>query len=770
MERGYWVRLLAVLGLVLGSVWALMPSILGDDSAADVVAASTQKVEKEPSLAVWLQAADGTADEATVTAAAARIEAAGFAVDGVQAEAGRVEVTVRAGVDKEAVASLLLSPGEVALFGADAVEGGKLPAAADPEANAALDADKPAAGAVPLALTWSGFDVATGTVRVTGSLPKAGALVALDGSLVARVDAKGALTPLASDAARQAVVRAALAGPKLPEALSRYVAPAADPTASRDPSKAEEAATGWKAFLPAAKLNLGLDLQGGIDLTLQVDQDEAVFTKVARDRTALRDQAARDGLGLEIQRDRARPGLRFATADLPALKAWLTGVTREYEYEATVREDDVDLHVFRLAEAVDAQIRAQAVEQVLETLRKRVDSTGVKEPSIVQMPGGRINIQLPGVKDAQGAIDAIGTQAILEFRLVDDAFDYAQIEQAVAAAREALPGEQFLDDALVDEWLHDQGKLPDDRRLFWEYAESAETKVLERSTAIVLKEPVLLTGADVNNAVTNWGATQERTVDLEFKPQGASIFCDVTTNNVKKRFAILLDGQVRSAPQINEAICGGRAQITLGNSSIDADAEAQTLALVLRTGSLTAPVDIGEVREIGPSLGRDAIQSGVQASLIGGAFIGLFMLAWYRAAGVIAIIALSLNVLLVFASLAMFGATLTLPGIAGVALTVGMAVDANIIVYERIREELALGVSARKAVDTGFDKGAVAVLDGNLTTAVAGIVLYSYGTGPIKGFAVTLLVGIATTLITGVYVTRALLEMITRHSDAKLRI
>ncbi len=770
MERGYWVRLFAVLGLVLGSIWALLPSLLGDDAASEVVASATQKAEKEPSLAVWLQASDGTADEATVEAAKARVAAADFAVDGVQADGARLEVTVRAGVDKEAVASLLLAQGDVALYGAEAVDGGEVPAADDAEGNAKIDGAKPAAGAAPLGIAWTAFDAAAGTATASGPWPKSGALVALDGSFAARVDAKGAVKPLASAPARQAAVRAALAGPKLPEPLSRYVASEAAP--AEEPAKAaqEVEATGWRALLPSAKLNLGLDLQGGIDLTLQVDQDEAVFTKVARDRTALRDQAARDGLALEIQRDRARPGLRFGTADLVALKAWLTGVTREYEYESSVREDDVEWHVFRLTEAVDQQIRAQAVEQVLETLRKRVDSTGVKEPAIVQMPGGRINIQLPGVKDAQGAIDAIGTQAILEFRLVDDAFDYAQIEAVVAAAREALPGEQFLDDALVDEWLHDQGKLPDDRRLFWEYAESAETKSLGRSNAIVLKEPVLLTGADVNNAVTNWGATQERTVDLEFKPQGASVFCDVTTNNVKKRFAILLDGQVRSAPQINEAICGGRAQITLGNSSMDADAEAQTLALVLRTGSLTAPVDIGEVREIGPSLGRDAIQSGVRASLIGGAFIAVFMLAWYRSAGVVAIIALALNVLLVFASLAMFGATLTLPGIAGVALTVGMAVDANIIVYERIREELALGVSARKAVDTGFDKGAVAVLDGNLTTAVAGIVLYSYGTGPIKGFAVTLTVGIVTTLITALFVSRTLMDILGRRSSSRLSI
>jgi preprotein translocase subunit SecD len=247
------------------------------------------------------------------------------------------------------------------------------------------------------------------------------------------------------------------------------------------------------------------------------------------------------------------------------------------------------------------------------------------------------------------------------------------------------------------------------------------------------------------------------------------VFCTVTGEHVKDRFAIILDGEVKSAPQIRERICGGRASIELG-SSLDALMEAETLALVLRTGSLNAPVSVGEVRQVGSTLGKDAINAGAYATLIGSILVLVFMSLWYRTAGILANMALGLNVLLVFSVLSLFGATLTLPGIAGVALTIGMAVDANIIIYERIREELKLGQHARKAVETGFEKGVVAVLDANVTTAIAGVVLFSYGTGPIKGFAVTLLIGIATTLTTALFVNRTFMELATRSSTARLRI
>ena len=222
-------------------------------------------------------------------------------------------------------------------------------------------------------------------------------------------------------------------------------------------------------------------------------------------------------------------------------------------------------------------------------------------------------------------------------------------------------------------------------------------------------------------------------------------------------------------PRINERICGGAASIEMG-SALDPLKESQQLATVLRTGALDASVVVASVRQVGASLGADSIRQGSLGAIVGCAIVLVFMALWYRTAGLIANIALVANVLMVLAALAATGATLTLPGIAGIALTVGMSVDANIIIYERIREELKLGVQPRKAVDTGFEKAVVAVLDANITTAIAGIVLFSYGTGPIKGFAVTLLIGIVTTLVSALFITRTVMDVVTRNSSARLRI
>ena len=327
-------------------------------------------------------------------------------------------------------------------------------------------------------------------------------------------------------------------------------------------------------------------------------------------------------------------------------------------------------------------------------------------------------------------------------------------------------------DAFLNHWLWRKQLLPEDRIVLWQYSEERGPDgeiVRERTVPVPFRNEVILTGADVSSAGVGFDSTQRAAVSMDFKPRGGRIFCEVTGEAVGKRFGIVLDGVVESAPVINEQICGGSAQIRMGES-IDPMKDANTLALVLRTGSLDAPVDVGGVSSVGASLGTDSIRAGSTAALIGGMVVLVFMGLWYRRSGLIANVALILNVMMVLAALGLFGATLTLPGIAGIALTVGMAVDANIIIYERIREERKLGIAPRKAVDVGFEKALWAVLDANITTAIAGVVLYSYGTGPIKGFAVTLLVGIATTLITALFVNRTLMELSTRSSTAKLRI
>lgn len=286
---------------------------------------------------------------------------------------------------------------------------------------------------------------------------------------------------------------------------------------------------------------------------------------------------------------------------------------------------------------------------------------------------------------------------------------------------------------------------------------------------MVLFDRVDITGNDINNASVGFDQNNQAGVSIDFKPRGGQVFCELTKDAVGKRFAIVLDNAIMSAPSIRERICGGSARIDM-NASVDPLSESKALVLVLRTGALDAPVVVASVSKVGSSLGADAIAAGTTGAVVGSIIVLVLMALWYRTAGLIADFALAVNILMVLAGLASFGATLTLPGIAGIALTVGMAVDANIIIYERIREELRLGVQPRKAVDVGFEKAAVAVLDANITTLIAAVVLYSYGTGPIRGFAVTLLIGIITTLITALFVTRTILELVTRSSSARLRI
>jgi protein-export membrane protein SecD len=394
----------------------------------------------------------------------------------------------------------------------------------------------------------------------------------------------------------------------------------------------------------------------------------------------------------------------------------------------------------------------------------------VKEPSIVKKGEGRINVQLPGMDDVQAAVETIGTTAVLEFRMVDDEFDDARAEQMLQAAKTKMPPEQFADDELLNLWLWENRQIDEDRIVLWEYRIDPATKEEVRAVPMVLVNTVVLTGNDVNDATVGFDSqSQEAQVNLNFKPRGGQIFCDITTQSVGKQFAVILDQKIQSAPQIQERICGGSARIRMGAAE-DPLAEAQKLALVLRTGALDAPVVVASVRHVGATLGQDAIRGGTIAALVGSILVYAFMAIWYKTAGIVADIALTVNLLMVLASLALSGATLTLPGIAGLALTVGMAVDANVVVYERIREELRLGVHPRKAVEAGFSQGLVAVLDGNITTMIAGIVLFSYGTGPIRGFAITLIIGNITTLVAAVFVTRTIMELLTRSSTARLRI
>ncbi|HJN73215.1 MAG TPA: protein translocase subunit SecD [Myxococcota bacterium] len=560
----------------------------------------------------------------------------------------------------------------------------------------------------------------------------------------------------------------------LPTFLQDADQAAADAAQSFDEGTSEEVEeTGWRALLPDTVLVLGLDLQGGIDLTLDVDVDEAILATVSRDVQSVWDVAEREGLEIEdVRRVRGEPELEVMVSeenlatlqDLMSTRFRTTRGLPQYKYSVS---QETGAHTFRLTDERADEIKNQALEQALETLRNRVNETGVKEPSIVRKGDRRINVQLPGVADLDMAKQAIGTTAKLEFFMVDEDFEQAALEDAVLDAQDAMTEEDFLDDELLNEWLSVSGRIGRNNRVLWEYEEDQEGNLV-RSRPLVLLDRVELEGDDVNDAQTGWDQFNRPVVLLQFKPAGAQRFGDLTGDNVGKRFAIVLDRKVRSAPTINERIGGGRAQISMGASGGSAQDDARVLAMVLRTGALPAPVSMGDVRLVGPQLGQDSIEAGRNATLIGGLLVIFAMLFYYRKPGIVANMALILNVFFVMAMLAAFGATLTLPGIAGIVLTVGMAVDANIIIYERIREELAVGKNARSAVDAGYQHALSAVLDANITTGIAGVVLYSYGTGPIKGFAVTLLIGILTTLFTAIFVSRTFMDFVVRKSTAKL--
>ncbi|MDD5449181.1 MAG: protein translocase subunit SecD [Candidatus Omnitrophica bacterium] len=366
--------------------------------------------------------------------------------------------------------------------------------------------------------------------------------------------------------------------------------------------------------------------------------------------------------------------------------------------------------------------KEDATERALEIVRNRIDQFGVKEPMITRQGRDGLVVQLPGVTERQRAIDLIGKTALLEFKLVSD--DLEQLKQAR------------------------EGNVP----------EGYELKTDEKGNDLLVRKDASLIGDTLVDASVKFDQSTfgEPYVGIKFNAKGGEIFSRVTGENVGKRLAIVLDGVVQSAPVIRERIPRGEAQIT-GNFTV---AEANDLAIVLKAGALPAPIKIEEERTIGPLLGQDSIRSGVRAAAIGGMLVLLFMVIYYYAAGFIANIALALNILYILGFMGLFHATLTLPGIAGLILTMGMSVDANVLINERIREELKLGKSIRAAVAAGYHKAFSAIFDSNLTTIAAAILLFQFGTGPVKGFAVTLTWGIAASMFTAIVVTRVIFDFL----------
>jgi preprotein translocase subunit SecD len=468
-------------------------------------------------------------------------------------------------------------------------------------------------------------------------------------------------------------------------------------------------------YLPGAGIHLGLDLQGGIHLVLRVERDVAAQNFMNRAADGLTGQIKNQSIeGVTVTRE-GDYDIRVATggsADLREKVAKL--LSDRYPMLTAAAGPDEGLVVSPKPVELE-RIRTQAVSQAVETIRNRIDQFGVSEPLIQRQGTDEILVQLPGVANPERAIELIGKTAVLEFKMVD--------EEVHPAPGETLP--------------------PEDEILYRKVLDPKTGQELDREPYVV-KRQAMLTGDTLTDARVAIDQFNEPYVAIEFDPAGGDIFARVTGENVGKRFAIVLDGNVYSAPVIRERIPGGRASITGSFTS----AEANDLAIVLRAGALPAPVNILQNVTVGPSLGADSIRAGILATLIGFVLVVGFMLVYYKLSGLIANLAVVLNLVVLMGALAALHATLTLPGIAGIMLTIGMGVDSNVLIFERIREELRLGKTVRLAVDQGYDRAFVTIIDAHVTTLITAAVLFLFGSGPVKGFAVTLSLGILINLFT----------------------
>ncbi len=489
--------------------------------------------------------------------------------------------------------------------------------------------------------------------------------------------------------------------------------------------------SGLGRFLPGKQINLGLDLKGGIHLTLGVEVDKAVTNALALAGQDLRRVALDEKIVLLRPRVLGDTSLEFVLpkADQRAkLEELLAKQFGQFEYTEPKSGENGQLrYLLTLREAEVTRLKEMAQEQALRTIRNRIDQFGVAEPDIRKQADYRIQVQLPGLSDPSRAVQIIGQTAVLEFHLVRDDIDPHQT--VMPAGVISLP------------FLESEGG----------------------SQKLALERDAMLTGEDVSNASPSFDQFNTPMVSLNFNSRGARIFDRVTGENAGRRMAIVLDGKIYSAPVIRERISGGRASIS-GSFTV---ASANDLAIVLRAGSLPAPVNILEERTVGPSLGKESIDSGIKAATIGACAVVVFMTLYYGLSGIIANLMLCFTLLLLLAGMTAFGATLTLPGIAGIVLTIGMAVDANVLIYERIREEMRKGLTSLAAVKAGFDRATISITDSNLTTIIATIILYQFGTGPIRGFAVTLSLGILGSMFTAIFVSRCIFEYWARRAGSK---
>lgn len=532
------------------------------------------------------------------------------------------------------------------------------------------------------------------------------------------------------------------------------------------PSFWRDAPGWWKTYLAPKGLQLGLDLQGGMHLVLRADLDKAAKNSLDLAAADLKEGLAEQNISA-VQMDSPDPSQIVLTLPNTGAAETVRQVVKDkypnLDITVEAAEGSFPRITLRLSKEESSRIRTTAVAQSLEIIRNRIDQFGVAEPVIVRQGENEIVVQLPGVKDPERAKDLIGKTAQLQFKLVaqHSGLDLqALIDQAVTAGKWQEGGDlKQLNLAL-------QTSLPKGTEIIFERATDKQTK-RESKIPLLLESRVLMTGEMVKDAQVRIGGTfNEPYVSLDLTGRGGKLFGEITEKHVGRQMAIVLDEVVRSAPVIRERILGGSAQI----SGSFTPQEGNDLAIVLRVGALPAPVKIIQNMTVGASLGQDAIDQSVNAGLAGAALVLVFIAVYYRLSGLIADFGLALNILFLVAGLAMFGATLTLPGVAGIILSIGMGVDANVLIYERMREEFDLGKSLRSGIEAGFDNAFLSIVDSQLTTLITALALFLFGTGPIKGFAVTLSLGVVFNLVAALFCSRVAFEWLAaRHKVQTLK-
>jgi preprotein translocase subunit SecD len=501
------------------------------------------------------------------------------------------------------------------------------------------------------------------------------------------------------------------------------------------------------AYPPQDKINLGLDLRGGVHLVLDVQADEALRAETEKDMDTLVRQLEEEGVSGVTSRRIADS--KFEAVGVPperrdAVEEVVDNYLPFWSFDSTPQA-----LVFTRRPEEDADIREQAVRQAQQTINNRIDAFGVTEP-VIQRQGlnsSRIVVQLPGVDDPERVKELIKNTALLEFRFV------AYPPQGAASSE-------------AEVLAHFGGRLPPEAEIFPQEIRDEQGEVVG-AAFLALESRRIITGRDLRTARSGLGQFNEPVVRFYLSKEAGRIFGEATGANVGRRLAIVLDGKVQSAPTVqsritDEGVIEGQFTQT----------EVEDLVTVLRSGALPASIVYLEERTVGPSLGQDSIDKGIRASLLGGALVVLLMVGVYKLAGMNAVVAHAVNSLITLGALAYFGATLTLPGIAGVVLTIGMAVDANVLIFERIKEEIKAGRTVKAAISAGFGKAWTAVFDTHVTTLIAALFLFQFGTGPIRGFAVTLSVGILASLFTAVFMSRWLFDvtLLLRRRASRLSI